>query len=295
MSRRKEPERICFAFDQLGLEMPLLRFGGFDCFRKTIPLPVHSHEEFEITYISEGSCTWISSKNEQLHLRGGFAALTQPGELHRGHLNSISPARLFWIGINPFLPDSCRNTVFTPAEMTQIGNTLRHAGNCLWKADKETAEAFESLKKFMELKKNATDDIFAKTLCRSTLCRLVSSIAASLSSCSDGLGTSRLISDIELWINSEPGRSMSVTDLALKAKMSPARFSEFFKRETGLSPADYIRRLRCEKSCEMMIAGGLSLTEIAYKLGFNSSQHFAGVFRKYKGISPSEFRKRFAR
>jgi AraC-like DNA-binding protein len=37
-----------------------------------------------------------------------------------------------------------------------------------------------------------------------------------------------------------------------------------------------------------------SITEIAYALGFSSSQHFATVFRKYYGTSPSRFRKKIA-
>lgn len=107
------------------LDMPLFAFVGFDCIRKTIGLSEHTHKVFELTYISEGECTWLTGKGREIHLYGGWAAIIQPGEPHQGKWKVISPSRLFWAGVDPFHPEACFNTVFTPYEMAHIGNILK--------------------------------------------------------------------------------------------------------------------------------------------------------------------------
>lgn len=84
---------------------------------------------------------------------------------------------------------------------------------------------------------------------------------------------------------------LAVADMAQFVEVSPARFSETFKQETGLPPADYFRRFKCLKAREFLSQSSIPITEIAFHLGFSSSQYFANVFRKYTGMSPGTYRK----
>ncbi|MEA2012690.1 MAG: AraC family transcriptional regulator [Verrucomicrobiota bacterium] len=86
-------------------------------------------------------------------------------------------------------------------------------------------------------------------------------------------------------------KDISVADVAEYVNMSTARFSEKFKKETGLSPADSLSRMRCNKAKQMLSSSRHSITDIAFQLGFSSSQYFASVFKKYTGKTLSEFRK----
>jgi AraC-like DNA-binding protein len=86
-------------------------------------------------------------------------------------------------------------------------------------------------------------------------------------------------------------RSLSVANIAARLGVSAAFFSARFKAESGMTPGDYLRRLRCERACELLADTRLTVTETAFRLGFSTSQHFAGVFRRYVGVSPRQFRR----
>jgi AraC-like DNA-binding protein len=63
-----------------------------------------------------------------------------------------------------------------------------------------------------------------------------------------------------------------------------------FRAATGTTLWDFINFVRVCKSEEMLISE-MSLSEIAYAAGFSSPSYFHRTFKKYKQISPSEFRK----
>lgn len=79
--------------------------------------------------------------------------------------------------------------------------------------------------------------------------------------------------------------------LARLAGLSTARFHVHFKRVTGCSPKDYVLRKRVERAAERLRARPeLTVTAVGHDLGFSSSQHFATVFRRYFGMSPTTYR-----
>jgi AraC-like DNA-binding protein len=88
------------------------------------------------------------------------------------------------------------------------------------------------------------------------------------------------------------GNNIGVGDVAAHLGLTPSGFSKSFKKETGLTPADCLRRLRCEQAGVLLGKTGKSITTIAFELGFSSSQYFASTFRKYTGMTPGQYRKK---
>ncbi|WP_158299296.1 response regulator transcription factor [Paenibacillus antri] len=76
------------------------------------------------------------------------------------------------------------------------------------------------------------------------------------------------------------------------AGMSQGHFSRTFKREMGVSFIEYVTRLRIERAKALLDVPGMKTWEIAEAIGYQEYAHFAKVFRKYTGLTPSEFRKR---
>ena len=74
------------------------------------------------------------------------------------------------------------------------------------------------------------------------------------------------------------------------AGLGRSRFYEIFKTETGMSPADYFMRLKCRSARNDLLSGNDSVTAIAMRYGFSSSQYFATCFKKFTGMTPREFR-----
>jgi AraC-like DNA-binding protein len=89
-----------------------------------------------------------------------------------------------------------------------------------------------------------------------------------------------------------PRENWPVPALARLAGLSASRLNESFRAELGLSPHQYLLRLRAELGAQALGQTDRAITDIALDLGFSSSQHFAQVFRKYFGLSARDYRHR---
>lgn len=83
---------------------------------------------------------------------------------------------------------------------------------------------------------------------------------------------------------------ISLGTLANSVSLSPARLRQLFKRDTGLSPIKYVRRLRAKKAAYLLQTSFLSIKEIAFQSGSGDVSHFVRDFKKQYGVTPSEFR-----
>lgn len=84
---------------------------------------------------------------------------------------------------------------------------------------------------------------------------------------------------------------LTLNDLAAEAGMSPKYFCHFFQQLTRRTPIDYLNDYRVEQACCMLLSGEHSVTEIAFRCGFNDLSYFIRIFRKYKGVSPGKYEK----
>jgi transcriptional regulator GlxA family with amidase domain len=79
-------------------------------------------------------------------------------------------------------------------------------------------------------------------------------------------------------------------EIAEAVGVSKNYLSEIFRHELGLSPWDYLTRLRLQKAKELLCSTGDSITTVAAQTGFDDSAYFSRVFRKNTGMSPQEYR-----
>lgn len=93
------------------------------------------------------------------------------------------------------------------------------------------------------------------------------------------------------WIEAHLWEPVDATGLAAESTLSPSRFYEVFREATGTTPKDYILSRKIELAvARLSVDPRTSVTQLAHALGFSSSQYFATVFRKYRGMSPSQAR-----
>ena len=70
--------------------------------------------------------------------------------------------------------------------------------------------------------------------------------------------------------------------------MSPKYFYAFFKANIGLSPLNYVTQIRMNRARELILAGNLSIKEIAYQLGYADPYTFSKVFKRVYHVAPSK-------
>nr|WP_279588432.1 helix-turn-helix transcriptional regulator [Sphingopyxis panaciterrae] len=82
--------------------------------------------------------------------------------------------------------------------------------------------------------------------------------------------------------------------MAAEAGMSVNSLIIHFARATGLTPAQYVLRQRIRRACWFLMNRPLTVAEIAFATGFSSHAHLCTAFRGKLGMSPGQWRRRFA-
>ena len=85
---------------------------------------------------------------------------------------------------------------------------------------------------------------------------------------------------------------ITLQELSASVSMSPKYFCRFFSEMTHQTPMDYLNRQRIEQACYQLSTTDDSITEIAYRNGFNDLSYFIRTFKKYKGITPGKYKRR---
>jgi AraC family transcriptional regulator len=109
-----------------------------------------------------------------------------------------------------------------------------------------------------------------------------------------GLGSARL-RRIKEFVHAKMEDELTLCEMAQLVELSPAHFSRMFRKSTGESPHHFVLRHRVERAKEMLPAAEERVLDVAVACGFKTQQHFARVFRRMCGVSPTEYRQEFLR
>lgn len=93
------------------------------------------------------------------------------------------------------------------------------------------------------------------------------------------------------YIRENVGSKITLDELADAVGLSKYHFSHLFKTETGYSPMEYVISTRLDRSRVLLKASHLSISEIAYEVGYENPGSFINLFTKKIGCSPKSFRK----
>ena len=72
--------------------------------------------------------------------------------------------------------------------------------------------------------------------------------------------------------------------------MSESEFSRVFKKEHGHTFCEYLLKYRINKACEQMTDASVHVKTIAFNVGFNDLSYFSRTFRRYTGVTPSQYK-----
>lgn len=85
--------------------------------------------------------------------------------------------------------------------------------------------------------------------------------------------------------------NLSIADLAAELRLSPFHFIRSFKRSVGVPPHQYLTQVRLERGRVLLETSLLSITEVAFQIGYESPAHFARLFRRHYGMTPTAYRR----
>lgn len=83
---------------------------------------------------------------------------------------------------------------------------------------------------------------------------------------------------------------LTLARIAKGIRVSPSYLSRLFNQETGDSISNFITKARVEKAAGLLSLSGMSIQNIAFYVGFGDLNYFSRCFKKYKRMTPTEFR-----
>lgn len=103
------------------------------------------------------------------------------------------------------------------------------------------------------------------------------------------------IREAEAYLQERFDRAVSIEQLGRAVGMSPRNLIRRFKAATGRVPGDYVQTLRVAAARELLErGGGVSVQEVCARVGYEDPAFFRQLFKRHTGLSPAEYRSRFA-
>lgn len=256
-------------------------------------MPFHWHKEWEIIHIIEGTFT-VHADDALYTAKSGDMLLIQDGMLHGGTPEKCV-YECFLFDLHGLFRNMDRiKKYLRPIYRQQILPDIYYPVSKLPEIDSVTARLSEAYQSSLQ----ETDlDHPLELIVTGCICQLFASILQTRSyttvpeiSAENTRKTDQIKTVLE-YIELHYSSSITLSDLARTANMNPKYFCRFFRSITHQTPMEYVNMYRIEKAAQMLHSTRLPVTDVCMECGFNDCSNFIKVFRKYKGVTPNQYRK----
>ena len=243
-----------------------------------------------MVFVLEGELFWELENEAIVPVYGGNFVLLPAGRQHRILNGLYPPSRSFWLILN----DPAQN--LAPALMTKNGlydfNASLGRNGLTQKVSVRSLEAISGLSGLMSDTRIYTGSSLLIAELRSELNMVMVEAWKSQNEHPKRQTRSDLIEGFLAVFQENPESELNVSDVCNRLGYSRSFVHKHFREEVGMSPSDYMQRLRIKRCCTRLISTDASVTEVAFDFGFGSSQYFSRVFKKYIGTTPSGYREK---
>lgn len=237
--------------------------------------------EYQLLYISEGSGYFVSRNNKKTEIKAGNMFMLFPNEWHNYSPDKHTGWNEYWIGFEGVdIDNRIRNGFFDPK------NPVYNIG-----ISKEVVDLY--LRAIEIAKQQQTG--FQQMLAGIVNHLLGIAYSQDKYSTFQDLNITEQIEKAKVIIYENYKDDISPEVIADQVNMSYSWFRRIFKQYTGLTPHQYIMEVKIQKSKELLSNTQLSSKQIAYMVGFESSDYFCTAFRKSAKLTPLQYRKSMQR
>lgn len=268
-------------------------FVVFERRKRNFNFPVHIHHEYELNYIfgARGARRIVGDHVAQIGDRE-MVLITGSNLEHAWMDGDLSPeAEIYEVTIQ-FSPELFQSGLIDKKQFVQIKKMLQDAQHGIAFSEKTILQSETSIHQLI----NSTDN-FNSILIFLSLLNLLSHDSQYLvlshshfSKYEDNYDSRRVRTVME-YLNKNYQRPIRLSEMAERVNMSEPSFSRFIKRRTGTNFIDCLNNIRISSASRLLIdEPANSISEIAYKCGFNNLSNFNRIFKKRKGYTPHDFR-----
>lgn len=255
--------------------------------------PLHCHSAYELNYVqnAEGAQRIVGDSVETI---GNYdlVLIANPNLVHswvQGEQQLSTQIHEITIQMQP---DVFYDTIMSKAIYSDIAYMLQRAqlGLCFsWRAVLDNHQLVsriaEEQDRFMKnlhiwhLLYNLAQDKDARVLASSAFNNVATA------------HDSDRVHKVEQYIKEHYFEDICLNDLAKLTNMTAVSFSRFFKLHTGRTVSEYLIDIRLGYAAHELVNSNSPTAEIAYACGFNNLSNFNRLFKKYRSMSPSEFKR----
>lgn len=261
------------------------------------PKTIRKNNFFELIYVVDGTGIQIINNNTFQYRKGNLFLIT-PQDAHSFEILTVT--KFFFLRFNEYyVKGNAQNPQSeTVLRMEYILQNASHRPGCILKnkIDKPLiASLIESIineqnnqqiyhQKIIEQIVNAIITIVARNIAL----KLPKNIKET---------TGEMVLEILHYIqeNIYDPKQLKATIISEQFNISLHYLGKYFKKQTGETLQEYISNYKLRLIEARLLNSDMRINEIADELHFSDESHLNKVFRKYKGINPSEFRKKFCK
>ena len=242
----------------------------------------HAHEEYEIYYLVSGKCRFfIHDTLYDMHM-GDFAML-RSGVFHKNSATGKDSMQK----INIYLTGKQLKSLFGrhDARMRSVFDTPHIISGL---DINDTVRAIMNNIENESIRRDDLSEFSTEVYVRELLVLLYRYINSD--KYPKGIHSRTMTEIAARYIVEHYQSNISLEDISRYMHLSPEYFSKKFKQDTGIGFREYLVKIRLRHSVELLAETDMSITDIAFSCGFNSSNYFSNTFTKAFGTSPVRYR-----
>jgi AraC-like DNA-binding protein len=281
MSHKSDRQRL--EYSGTSLSVPGVRSLGHYRYLTAQPaLPPHIHADtMEISLLVRGQQTY-RVYDDKYTVESGEVFITYPEERHDTCGEPEEKGECYWLQLHLLEPDnflglSTRSAVALQSSLNAL--PMRH-----FRISPAAQSDLEQCFIFLQQTRTPQVQLFIEHHLRNYVMHVLRAASAA-----PVLATSAGIQKCIDYIQQSGQADIALEELAALVGLSLPQFKCRFRREAGLPPAEFMIRHKVQQACQLLEQKRMPVTDLAFLLGFSSSQYFSTVFKRYTGCTPSGY------
>jgi AraC-like DNA-binding protein len=264
-------------------------------------LNAHRNEGIEFVFLETGASDFTVDQ-KIYHLHAGQFTITRPWQLHKLGAPNIGPGRLHWLILDVGVRRPHQDwrwpkwVILTKSDIARLTQKLRHNENPVWSSTPAIAQSFRELARCVAAWDRPHIVSRMTVYLNQLLVGILDALAEQQTNENEHLISLKRAVEM-FFCDLKEGRidlsePWTLDRMTSHCNMGVTAFSKYCRELVNAGPMEFLNQCRLERAAaQLRSRPDLSITEIAFANGFNSSQYFATSFRRRYRVSPRGFSK----
>ncbi|GGD50987.1 AraC family transcriptional regulator [Paenibacillus nasutitermitis] len=249
---------------------------------------LHHHDFAELSLVIEGTGTETINGIEH-EMKTGTASFLLPHHIHEIHAAPKAGIRAYCCMFDMRL-------LMESSTHTELGTLLLRSGQSFPSHTQLTENTFNRLAAVFD---EMIDELHQSRPCKQSMLstKLIEALLIYIRAHQENRNPpsdnkSPEIANMLQYIHLNYGEALSLEHLSAKFHISIPHICRLFKKEVGISFLEYLHQLRIQSASHLLVTTNMPIGDVLIEAGFESYRSFVRLFKRFKGVIPSEYRSR---